>query len=192
MTQIKLIFSILLLLCAAQSSAQVFPFVTDYGSLSGSSAAAGNYTGLGFQSNNPFSSRGGDLKDRIRSFRRVFDERSEYFAIALPLSISVDRKIKNQILQSYSRYNNLQDRNESLSLFSYSKKKNNKKLLELVSTMLYNLNKEIQNQSTSLVVLGEKLNVYQDVMMSLQDIDRMMDNIEDNIEKSNFYYRAFN
>lgn len=170
-----------LLFCTAILSAQQFPFLTDPGSLAGSGASAGLYVGL--------NNKDKDNMRKMNAFQKDYVKRQVYF---IGSAAVITNKINADIVTAFDRYNRLRSRNKSLTLFSHSKKKNNTKLLDLIRDMLTNMQKEMLTQKSNHVIYGEKLNLLQNTMQSLSEIHRMMDTVEDNIEKTKLYYRFFN
>jgi hypothetical protein len=78
----------------------------------------------------------------------------------------------------------LEQRNNSLSIFHHNQKKTNKKLLDIIQQMIVNLKNELDKQHSSNVLLGEKMNLYQNAMSSTAKIQRELDAIEDTIENT--------
>lgn len=93
-------------------------------------------------------------------------------------------KIKQEIIDTRSRYTALKNDNNRLTFFSYSKKKTNTKTLDIINSMLSNIENELNKQESIHVLYGEKLNLYQNTMESFFQIHRLMDTVEDAIGQS--------
>ncbi|WP_405208496.1 hypothetical protein [Aquimarina sp. LLG6339-5] len=176
----KKLYTIICFLCSVAMTAQSFPFLTDKPSLLGSGISSGLYSSSATAERN-------NLR-RMAAFEIDYAKRLVYLATSSVIS----NKIRNEITLSFNRYSDLKQRNESLSLLNYSKKKENQKILGVIEDMLVNAQKALISQSSINVIYGEKLNLFQNTMSSLTEIHRTMDVVEDNIEQSKLYYLFFN
>ena len=177
----KILSCILTLIGVSVLNAQQFPFLTDPGSLAGSGAALALYKRLDDEDKKN--------RDKMKAFGVDYIKRQVYF---MGFSLAVGERITNEIEASVTRYNSLKNRNSSLSLLNYSKKKENTKMLALIETMLNNIQREARNQKGVFVIYGEKMNLLQNMMESLEEINRVLDVVEDNIEQTKLYNRIFN
>lgn len=128
-------------------------------------------------------------RDKIEAFRFDYIKRQAYF---LGLSKAITNRISNEINASFVRYNQLETRNSSLSILSYSRKKENTKMLSFIEKMLTTMQREANTQQSVLVIYGERMNLLQNMMESLIEIHRVLDVVEDNIEQTTLYNRIFN
>lgn len=152
-------------------SANLAP-VTDLGSYTGSLTANGNYIGLNVNE--------GVLGTSVRNYVSVYNERTKYYA-----GILIVHKINNEIEKVEDRYKELSEENEELHMFlHYSKRKENEKKMEEISQQILTLKDELKDQY-NMVILGEKVNLYQNVMRTLTPIRRKLDTLEGNINRSN-------
>ncbi len=168
--------TIILIICLLQGVAcfsQHFPFVTDPGSLAGSGGAAILYSSI----------RRNDrrLVTEINNFNKKYAQRTAYLVGS---GAVISAKLNNELNETRQRYNHLVSRNNSLVFFSYSKKRNNKKILATINQMITNIDKELKTQVSINVLYGEKLNLYQNTMDSFSDIHQLMDLVEDRVEQS--------
>ncbi|GAA0716343.1 hypothetical protein GCM10009430_11960 [Aquimarina litoralis] len=172
--------TILFILCSVVLNAQSFPFLTDPGSLTGSGVSTGLYSGSTTAERNTLR--------RVSGFNVDYGKRLTY----LVTSAVISNKIRDEISVSFNRYYDLKRRNESLSFFNYSKRKENQKMLKFIEKMLNNTQKALLAQSSINVIYGEKLNLFQNTMKSLTEIHRSMDIVEDNIDRSKLLHNFFN
>ncbi|UOB18428.1 hypothetical protein [Abyssalbus ytuae] len=154
-------------------SAQMFPLLTDPGSITGTKLMSDTYKDLKYESYY--------LAGDVNKFNNNYRKRALYLTT---MSSFLTNKINREIKLSMERYNFLVSRNKSLSLLNYSKKKKNLKMLKLIEKMLNNLENELSKQKSINVLNGEKLNLYHNVMESLWKIDQVMDTVEDNVKQS--------
>ncbi len=169
---------LLLLLLPVLNHAQMRPVLVDPGSNLGSAFSTLQYGTIEIRER--------ELKTEIRKFMMDYNQRLVYLASSILLVDSINDQVNNVM----GRYYDLQDQNNRLStLFSYSKKKDNRKHLGIIYKMLTHIQNELNTQSNINVVYGEKLNLYQDVNHALINIERMLDVVEDNIETSKLTYR---
>ncbi len=160
---------------------QHFPFLTDPGSFSGSGVAIGFYEALDASDKNN--------RTRMIEFEKDYVKRQLYFMGA---SLAVGTRINSEMAAAFSRYDSLKTRNSSLTQFSYSKKKDNTKMLNMIEIMLNSMQREMLTHKNVFVIYGEKINLLQNMMKSLIEIQRVMDIVEDNLEKTKLYNRIFN
>lgn len=158
--------------------AQVFPFISDPGSNEGSLEAIPLYTSTTVAENR--------VTVGVNQLSRVYLKREKYMAGAA----LVMAKITEDTGEAYNRYLDLKRRNNALTLFSYSTKKENTRALETIEKMLNNLLVELAQQSPH-VLLGEKVNLYVNTMESLLKIHRLMDEVEDRINNTSLFRRLF-
>ncbi|OEK07359.1 hypothetical protein A8C32_18150 [Flavivirga aquatica] len=178
--KVKLFYIAFFLFCSVKSIAQQFPVLVDPGSMTGSVLSWSLYSMLSTEDKNN--------RKKIIAFKKDLAKRHLY----LVEGAIVVNKINREISNCKERYRQLEHRNKSLSFLSYSKKKINNKMLNLVNVMLENINKGLKNQRALEVLYGEKLNLLQNTMKSLTEIYRVLDVVEDNIEKTKLYNRIFN
>jgi hypothetical protein len=176
-----LIYGLCLVIGTTLLQAQQFPFLSDPGSMTGSGAALALYKQLDEEDKKN--------KDKMEDFRKDYVKRQIYF---MGTAFPVKNAIAGELDESFSRYDALKIRNNKLSFLSYSKKKDNTKMLNLVDKMLRNLQNEVRNQKTVFVIYGEKINLLQNVMTALIDVHRILDVVEDNLEQTKLYNRIFN
>lgn len=155
-----------------------FPVISDVPSNIGSATATGLYFSMPFVDNR--------LRSAVNRFNAEYGKRTIY----LTTSALIMGKINEEMGEAYLRYNTLQSRNNSLTFFVYSTKKNNKKMLETIGKMLTNLQLELLKQRP-IVLLGEKVNLYINTTESLFEIHRLMDMVEDNINNTTLFRRLF-
>ena len=170
-----------LLLNILLSNAQVRPFLVDLPSNTGSGLITLEY--------NDIIAVEKDIQKELDRFLTEYGQR----AIYIVSSQSLVDNVKTEVQEALNRYTSLNKRNESLSsIFSYSTKKDNQKKMNAILNMLQNVNNEMRGQSGLDIVYGEKLNLYQNVTYSLLDIHRLMDTVEDAIEKTSLANRILN
>lgn len=147
--------------------------VTDYGSLSGSSMAISKYgtTTLDY----------GNVTDALRRFNGSYRQRNTYKGL---LAKRIMEEINGELDKAMKRNDSLMSRNNDLSFFSRSKKKKNKKMLDLLQVMLDNMRGQLKKQQWMNVVNGEKLNLYQDVMEVLYQAHLLMDKVDEELRRS--------
>lgn len=156
---------------------QPFPFLTDYPSLGGSVANLGSYSIMAPEQKK--------LTTAVNRFSTDFAKRTVYLTTSFMLASEISMEVNKVI----TRYNTLKNRNDKLSLFSYSTKKENKKMLETIQKILRNLKSQVDKQSYVNVLLGEKINLYTNTMKALSEIQLLMDVVEDGIDNTTFYRR---
>ena len=156
------------------------PFVvSDAGSLAGSTAITGLYSGMG-----PVEQ---SRRTAANGFIFKYTKRLPYLEGALPVVV----EINNEILEIKTRYNDLERRNNSLTLFSYSTKKNNTRSLKTIRTMLDNITQELLRQDAFNILVGEKVNLYVNTMKSLWEIHEFLDEVESRIDNTSLFRRLF-
>tara|TARA_R110002049_G_scaffold244930_3_gene418774 strand:- start:10 stop:507 length:498 start_codon:yes stop_codon:yes gene_type:complete len=152
---------------------QSFPFLTDPGSLGGSTAAIAAYSLI--------EKSEMDLTIQINGFNTDYSKRLIYLN---SLAYVLTQKINNEINAATNRYNTLVSQNNSMSILNYSRKKKNTKVLNIIKQMLTNIDRELSKQQIANVQNGEKLNLYQNTMASLFEIHELMDTVEDQVSQS--------
>lgn len=93
-------------------------------------------------------------------------------------------KIVNELEDAFGRILLLNKRNEDMvGMFSEARKENNREKLNVVKANLINTREKFKKKLKSFGVYGEKMNLYQNFMMSLHEVHRSMDEIESKIDK---------
>lgn len=172
---------ILFTLCSMFTNAQVRPFLIDPGSNAGSIGSTIQYKLIRDEEK--------EIRNELNKLITEYSQRSIYIVTTQTLIDDVN----SEVTSSLNRYTTLNQRNESLStVFSYSTKKDNRKKLKIVLTMISNIRDELKKQDGFTVVYGEKLNLYQNSLQSLSDIHRIMDVVEEEIDKKNLIRQLLN
>jgi hypothetical protein len=156
------------------SHAQQFPVITDNPSLQGSYSSLVAYTLVKTADNN--------LKSKVNQFNANYGQRSIYLTAPLIGKIAAD--INSEMAGVRQRFQVIQERNSNLGLYQYGVKKKNSRLLAIVDSIILNLKNALDGQWNTNVKLGEKMNLYQNVMASINKIQRQLDVIEDTIDRS--------
>ncbi|MBQ4820589.1 hypothetical protein [Aquimarina sp. MMG016] len=174
----KHIILLITVFIGCNSIAQVYPNLTDLGSLSGSIANTALYATLRNQPDGI-----------IREYKENIGEITKEFIFADPFSsYIINREIQNEARRITSRYLTLRLANGRLPFFRYSRKRTNEKDLKTVSKMIFNVQSEIASRGnlfTRRVIKGEHINLYLNSMETMEKIDRILDIIEDNIGLTN-------
>ncbi|MEE1964581.1 hypothetical protein V1387_17975 [Allomuricauda taeanensis] len=167
--------SFLLLFHYMTATAQeIFPAITDFPSLNGSKNSIILY--------NVIKGYDNQLKRKVNQFNGVYAQRSTY--LVAPLSREITNEIHSEINEIQNRYLAINQKNNSLGLYHYSIKKKNKKILDILYPIISNLYNTLGKQHSTNVLLGEKMNLYQNAMASMNKIHRQLDIIADNIDRS--------
>ncbi|MCK8521183.1 hypothetical protein M0D21_06375 [Aquimarina sp. D1M17] len=177
MKAINKIAIVMCLLKGLTVSAQEYPFLTDPGSLGGSVGAYYLYRSLLSNEKN--------LTSEINRYRNKYYERLAYLTgPAAAGALYVNDKLDEEISNARKRYNTLTNRNSTMAFFNYTKKKRNTKNLATAKQMIDNLQGELNNNSSLIILYGDRLNLYQNAMESIFNIHRLLDMIEDSVEQS--------
>ncbi len=156
------------------------PFVfTDPGSFTGSGTHAATYE---FALKNSEK----DTKKEIKEYNEQYNRRMKYYLLTLGNGIVT--KIDNKIKKVLNRLDILEEKNKKLSFLNYSRKKKSRNELRSLKTMLNNIRNNYQNKHIG-SIYGEKLNLYENLMKSLTKINRMLDEVERDIDKSFYFNR---
>lgn len=116
---------------------------------------------------------------RTKDFVKEYRKRLLYYGGAAWLSTVND--IINNVKD---RAHKLKEDNEKLSFLFYSKKKENKVYLLSADSQIENMSSNFLN-GEKLTILGEKINLYEELRASLSAINRELDKVDDNIKQSN-------
>jgi len=114
----------------------------------------------------------------LKAFVREFEKRALYYPGTLVMHNQ--NMIGKKVTAVEDRISDLSTDNMNLSFLYYSKRKENAKLLDAIKEEFEIIKAELSTSSTT-VVMGEKLNLYQDVMMTLTRTNRQLDIVESNI-----------
>jgi len=150
------------------------PAIADLANAAASTALAGVYGGAVLTTQSL-------LNSEIKNFRKQWDNRGTY----LGGEVFERSHIYPKLDDFESRLSELEEENMNLSAFVYSKKDENTKLLLVVREEFDILNSEIKDRSHLVVVLGEKINLYQNMMRTITRLNRQLDVVEGNIGGSN-------
>ncbi len=101
-------------------------------------------------------------------------------------------QVKQKIAEAKNRRAALVIENTSLTVFSYSRKKQNIKELYIVDSNLNNITQKFENKLQHYGVYGEKMNMYQNFMKSLDKINRHMDEIDSEISQGKLLNKLLN
>jgi len=182
-------FVILTIFCTVGIQAQVRPFLTDIPSSGGSTSNLLKYGDL--------KRREDEIQDELEKFKRDYLQRLIYLETATSSFVTdyidLKSKINTEIQNTLVHHTRVNTENEKLSsVFAYSEKKDNRKKLAVILKMINTMQKELSNQVSFNVVYGEKLNLYQNTNHSLTEISRLLDAIENNIERSKLINKILN
>ena len=166
-----------MILASTKTIGQVYPFLTDVPSAGGSVISAGLYEFL-------IKKAEEKLSKEVDNYGNEYNKRFKYFGGALT-SLFINKKIK----ELNERVNYLTKENKKLTFLYYSKKKQNIKSLALIKKSCDNIKDELQYKTGSFILSGERMNLYENLMKSILLINRVLDKVEMNINKSK---RTFN
>lgn len=116
---------------------------------------------------------------RTKDFVKEYRKRLLYYGGAAWLSTVND--IINNVKD---RARKLKEDNEKLSFLFYSKKKENRVYLLSADSQIENMSSNFLN-GEKLTILGEKINLYEELRASLSTINRELDRVDDSIKQSN-------
>jgi hypothetical protein len=171
------IFIVIGFLNSEYSFAQHYPLITDFGSLTGSGLALAKY--------NAIRNSEMELRTQIDAFRSSYLKRSLYLNSLAPI---MKNKINNELKLTIERYNALVARNKSMTFLNYYKKEKVSKVLDIIEIVLVNTQKNWSGQYIANVVNGEKLNLFVNIVGTLQEANVQMDVIEDQLNNSSLLY----
>lgn len=117
-------------------------------------------------------------EEKTKKFIKQYQERLKYLTGATWL-LTINSIINNLVDRSHT----IRSDNENLSLLFYSKKKENRVFLTSVDSQIMNISSHFLTGEIS-TLLGEKMNLYDNLKTSLIVINRQLDLIESNIKKS--------
>ncbi|MDH7445847.1 hypothetical protein [Aquimarina sp. 2201CG14-23] len=100
--------------------------------------------------------------------------------------------VKNKLIDARARRLILETNNNALTVFSYSRKKQNSKDLYIVEASLNNITQKFEKKLKHYGVYGEKMNMYQNFMRSLDKINRLMDQIDSKIDEGKLLNKLVN
>ncbi len=176
----KVVKKIIVTICLIQGLtmySQEYPFLTDPGSMGGSVAAYYLYKSQ--------LSTEKDLTTEVNNYRNKYIERLTYLTgPAIAAALYVNDKLDEELSNARTRYNTLTNRNSTMAFFNYTKKKRNVKNLATAKQMIDNLQSEIDNANSLVLLYGDRLNLYQNAMESIFTIHEVLDMVEDDVEQS--------
>jgi hypothetical protein len=129
---------------------------------------------------NIFNNPEGNLKKSITNFGKEYTKRKDYY-ITTDADNLTWHTIKQAIEEVIDRATIILSENETLTFFYPFKKKDNRKKINYILTLLDTMMNKID---LSQGVWGERINLQQNTLISLESLERRLDIIESDIEKS--------
>lgn len=124
----------------------------------------------------------------VNDYKATYNKRATYLGTGVSIvNIFINDQINSKVDDTKKRYDKLKVENEKLNKVKfYSKKKKNLKLIRELDLQITILEEELKDKSKS-GIIGEKINLYQNAMRTLAPINRKLDTLESNINKSNSF-----
>ncbi len=121
------------------------------------------------------------IRKPVDDFMEAYTERGIHHGGALMIN-----RVLGSIRQAKERQEILSEANKELSFIRYSRKKDNEATLAVIEQSITRLLVELRKQAGSVsVILGDRINLYHSIQITLKKIHGQMDEVAANLERSN-------